>query len=244
MQHVRLESSWVVTALLVFIAWMATGPNGSIQPQDVKVPIDEGAAILSGKTIVVDPGHGGTNRALGDFGTEGVGPAPEKENVLNVALHLRDLLERAGADVVMTRTTDVNPAQGTVYESVGSGQLLARVETAKAADADAFVSIHNDWNADPSVHGTTTYYYHGQSEPLARHLHRRVVAARGSKDLGVRQKGFMVVREVPMPAALVEVGFLSNPAEAVELAEPDAQKAVAEGLYRGIIDFFKETEGA
>ena len=122
-----------------------------------------GDVLLAGRIVILDPGHGGTDKSLGDFGTEGVGPAPEKEIVLDVARHLANLLRDAGAEVVMTRDDDVNPAQGTPYEAVPHGQLLARVAKAREAGGDVLISIHGDASADPAVHGTTTYYYHERS---------------------------------------------------------------------------------
>lgn len=238
MYRERLYSSWIATLALLLIAWLATSSGNSPPPDTIVQPARTEKSVLEGKRIVVDPGHGGQNRALGDYGTEGVGPSPEKENVLQVALHLESLLRDAGAEVIMTRTTDVNPSVGTEYESIPSGQLLARVDTARRADADVFISIHNDWNANPSISGTTTYYYHDHSAALAQSLQQHVVQARQSTDHGARKKGFMVIRDVPMPSALVEVGFMSHWTEAYELADPDHQKEVAVALFNGLLDYF------
>lgn len=242
----RLYSGWVATLALLVMVWLASSPTDAPPPAAEKAfNVEETMdGVLAGKTVVVDPGHGGMVRALGDFGTEGVGPVPEKEIVLDVARYLAELLRGAGADVVMTRETDVNPAQGTVYESVPHGQLLARVATAREAAGDVFVSIHADANGDPQVHGTTTYYFHAQSAALARHLQDAVALARNSRNLGARRKGFMVVRDVPMPAALVEIGFLSNPEEAVRLADPAEQRLIAQALFDGLTAYFEERDGA
>lgn len=238
-----LYSGWVATLALVLIAWLASSPTDT-SPTQTEQTVETATSVLAGKTIVVDPGHGGMTRALGDFGTEGVGPVPEKEIVLQVALELEQLLNEAGADVVMTRRTDVNPAQGTNYESIPHGQLMARVETAQHAQGDVFVSIHGDANDDTTVHGTTTYYYHDHSEALARYLQEAVVEARNSRDLGARRKGFMVVREVPMPSALVEIGFLTNPEESIGLADPEEQRLIARALFDGLTVYFEQRDGA
>lgn len=238
----RLYSSWIATLALLVIVWLAAGPGNvttTIEEQvdgtgdDAEEPLP-----LAGKTIVIDPGHGGHNRALGDLGTVGVGPQPEKDNTLQVARTLAALLSEAGAEVVLTRTTDVNPAQDTPFETVPSGQLLARVDIAHRSGGDVFVSIHNDWHPDPSVSGATTYYYHAHSEPLARSVHEALVETVGTVDRGVRRKGFMVVRDVPMPSILVETGYLSHPDEAYAMADPAVQQKIAKGLYEGIVRYF------
>lgn len=255
MQTYRLYSGWVTTLALLLIAWLVSSPGDTAPPArertraSTEAPAEEasgppGDVLLAGRIVILDPGHGGTDKSPGDFGTEGVGPAPEKEIVLDVARHLANLLRDAGAEVVMTRDDDVNPAQGTPYEAVPHGQLLARVAKAREAGGDVLISIHGDASADPAVHGTTTYYYHERSKDLARHLQTAVVQARGSRDLGVRRKGFMVVRDVPVPAALVEIGFLTNPDEARQLAEPGERRLIAQALFEGLRTYLGEKDGA
>jgi len=118
--------------------------EGTVQP----------SYLLAGKTIVVDPGHGGP-----DPGARGAsGTTWEKNNNLAVGLELSSLLRSAGANVILTRTTDVSPA-GTDY-SYGNSlpDLQARVDIANNAGADMYISIHNDSFTSPTAGGTTTYY--------------------------------------------------------------------------------------
>ena len=104
---------------------------------------------LQGKTIAIDPGHGGSDSgAVGAF-------SKEKDITLAIAKKVASLLNAAGANVVMTRTTDVDvyaPYDGAVEE------LQARSNIGNAAKADVFISIHIDSFDSPSAGGVTAYY--------------------------------------------------------------------------------------
>lgn len=190
--------------------------------------------ILRGKEIVIDPGHGGS-----DPGTLGVGRTTEAANVLAIAHDLKGMLENAGANVIMTRRTDVNPAQGTSFHNQINGQLAVRTFTANRSNADIFISIHNDWNDNRSISGTTSYYYHSHDWLLADSLQRATVKQLGSRNVGVRRGNFYVLRNTTMPSALIEVGFLSNASEADLLAQNWYRLESARGIYHGIIDYFQ-----
>lgn len=225
----RLAASPLATLILVLLLLFSGGDERASDPS-----AGAGSGALAGKVIVVDPGHGGQDPSRGDIGAQGVGPAPEKENVLNIGLALRRELQAMGAEVVMTRTTDRNPADGGPYASDPLGQLKARVATAVAAGADAFVSIHNDWNENPSQEGITTYYYGADSKALAEAVQASLVAATGAKDRGVKRNGFYVLRNAPGPAILVEAGFVSNPQEAYRLNDAAYQARIARGIAAGV----------
>lgn len=190
---------------------------------------------LQGRVIVLDPGHGG-----GDPGTVGVGPTTEAENVLAIAWELKDMLERAGARVIMTRQSDTNPAWGTIYSAQENGQLASRVAAANRSQGQIFISLHNDWHDDQSIRGTSVHFYKGQDLALAEALQRSLVNRLQTVDLGVQRSNFYVLRNTSMPAALVEVGFLSNQEEAARLAQPTYRLEVARALFMGINNYFAE----
>ena len=135
--------------------------------------------VLQGRTIVLDPGHGG--RYSGAVGKKGL---TEKEVNLSVAKVLRDLLVSYGATVVMTRDEDADllpeGAEGPVR-----ADLRSRVDSADAApDAVCFLSIHhNDLGVpDPRYNAIETYYKMGDTGPsldLARYIHRHLNRAVG-----------------------------------------------------------------
>lgn len=229
---------WATVLMLVLFVFSSL--TGSPAPQSASWQGASSRTILSGprnlqgKVIVLDPGHGG-----GDPGTVGVGTTTEAENVLAIAWELKTMLEKAGAEVIMTRQANLNPAQGTAFSSQQDGQLAARVATANRSRGQIFISLHNDWNDNNYVQGTSVYFYKSQDLSLAESLQRALVGRLKTIDLGIRQGNLYVLRNTRMPAVLVEVGFLSNPQEAALLAKPNYRLEVARGLLSGINDYFQ-----
>ena len=180
---------------------------------------------LAGRVIAVDPGHP-PDGATGQTGLR------EAEANLAVALVLRDLLTRAGARVVMTRTTD---------SAVG---LYERTVMAESSSADALVSIHN--NAFPDGvnpfenNGTSTYYFHPRSARLAMLTQRALVAQLGLRDLGVGRGDLALVRPTWMPAILTEGAFLMIPEQENALRTPSFQRRYALGILHGLEQFLRE----
>lgn len=177
---------------------------------------------FKGKIIVIDPGHGGS-----DMGATGATGIQEKVINLVVAHKLLIMLEKAGATVVMTRYGD---------QSVTN---LQRVEVANKARANLFISIHANAYANPDSNGTETHYYpeHSYSNAsryLAHQLQRELVSALKLRDRGVKSSSFFVLKNLEMPAALVEMAFLTNLAEEEILKSDEAQNKAAQALYRGI----------
>lgn len=182
------------------------------------------ASPLAGRTIVLDAGHGGP-----DPGARGVsGRTRESYNTLFVALDAKAMLERAGARVIMTRSDDR-------YIT-----LAGRADIANRAGADIFISIHNDWNPNPSLRGVTTYYFHDRSRHLAETMQSSLVRTLGARDVGVLRRSFQVVRDTTMPAVLLELGFLSNWHDEQLLADPAYRYRAAQAIYNGVVNYFAE----
>ncbi len=186
-----------------------------------------GGSALAGKTIVIDPGHGGS-----DPGAVGRNyNLTEKFVNLDTALRLARLLENDGAKVVLTRSTDVFIV------------LSQRVNIAHANNADIFVSIHANAHNDRSIGGTETYYntsFRSQdSYRLASLLQQEMVRELKLRDIGVKTAGFHVIRNTQVPSALVELAFLSNAREEELLNQASFRQRSAEAVYRGIVRYFQ-----
>lgn len=201
-----------------YIAGWIVSVNGTA-PQ-VEKPGAEG--YLKNKTIVLDPGHGG-----GDSGTVGARGTLEKELTLRTAILLYDKLRASGANVILTRTNDA-------YFS-----LRSRVSTSQYHMADAFISLHYDSILDRSVRGMTTYYFHSFQRPLAEAVHSSTLDQTKLKDRGARFGDYHVIRENNQKAILIELGYLSNPAEETTVTSPQYQEMAATGIFNGLAKFFK-----
>lgn len=196
---------------------------------------------LRGRTIVVDPGHGGT--AATD--SYRVGPAGEREEWidLRVALILRDLLEARGARVLLTREADTDVP------------LKARADLARDSTADAFVSIHHNATADPAVN-FPIIYYHGYASAneagvkLARHLARHLAGALFggriepsvvSDHVIFAGSGTAVLRHsYGIPGVIGEASFFTHPGEEERLRDTAYTRREAEAYVRALADFFAE----
>ncbi len=183
---------------------------------------------LKGKIIVVDPGHGGKDSgALSDDESDQV---QEKDVVLDIGLRLAQLLRERGAEVVMTREDDTFIPLG------------ARSDTANRLNADAFVSIHcNSCDTPNTLHGTSVYYDHLDSVPLAAAVQEELIAVLESKDNGIRSANFSVIRRSQCPGVLVETAFINHEEDRKLLTDPESRRRMAEAIVRGVIRFFSET---
>jgi N-acetylmuramoyl-L-alanine amidase len=184
---------------------------------------------LTGQIVVIDPGHGAD-----DSGAVGINGLREKDITLSIGKKLRDVLVAAGATVHMTRETDVKP-------SVDARPLMAI-----AWHANYFLSVHCDESGPTNSHSGTTVYFHAQNavcKDLAQLISSRVGEVSGIPALGVKsdtirfQSGFGVLRGSPMPAVLVECGYVNDVADAAKLIDDATQQKIAQGIAAGLRDF-------
>lgn len=190
---------------------------------------------IKGKTIVIDPGHGGE-----DSGAIGPSGVTEKSITLQIAKEVEKMLKDAGAKVVMTRTTDteVSPKH---RQATDVDELQARCDVANKAKADIFISIHMDSFTSREASGTTGYYYikgSAASKKLAAAIQSNLVGQLKTTSRGVRTCKFYVVRHTKMPATLIEVAFVSNPKEEKLLTSKKGVQKAAIGIVNGISEFF------
>jgi N-acetylmuramoyl-L-alanine amidase len=180
---------------------------------------------LRGIKIVVDPGHG--QEDSGASGSANGVTYLEKTLNLQLSIQLQQELQKRGAIVTMTRSTDLNP-------SLDDRQVIIN-KTAPALS----ISIHHDSSASGRVgaRGASIYWYHPQSKNLAESI-LSYFAREGKRPIlnnnGVIEKSFAVARPSIAPAVLLEVGFMTAPEEVTELAQPATQQRLAKVLANGI----------
>lgn len=169
--------------------------------------------------IVIDPGHGGE-----DFGATYKGRMEKNDN-LNLALAVGQILENNGVDVVYTRTTDV---YNTPFE---------KATMANNANADFFVSLHRNALPTPNTGtGVETLVFDdsGIKAEMARNINSELA------DLGFQNRGvielpnLVVLKRTKMPALLVEAGFINNDMDNEKFDEEFGNIAVA--IANGILN--------
>jgi len=197
---------------------------------------------ISGRTIVIDAGHGGVDP--GAVSAEGV---LEKEITLRIAKELEYLLKRAAVYVIMVRHDDYDLADSSETNLLQRKRqdLKRRVQIAEDANADLYISIHANYFPSPRWSGAQTFYYEGSSasQQLAKTLQTELVRSLGPNNRLARPGDFRVLRDTTMPAAMVEVGFLSNPREAQLLSQEGYQKRVAAAIFSGLLRYCREQTG-
>jgi N-acetylmuramoyl-L-alanine amidase len=198
------------------------GPNeqnpGDTRPRDnIRPP---------GKTIgrvAIDPGHGGK-----DPGATSVLGTREKDMVLEVARMVAAELTAQGVEVIMTRSDD------------RFIELEDRPAIAARARADLFVSIHADAAANRLAAGFTAYVDHSPSKgslAAANAILRRMCDnCSPTPSRGVKNASYRVLVGSRTPAVLIELGFLTNRAEAALLGSPGYQRSAAHAIALGICD--------
>ncbi len=221
----------LVVASLVFAAGLAVRPN--VAPT---------GANLSGRRIVVDAGHGEP-----DGGAVGSAGEAEQAINLNIARFLKEQLEKAGIEVVMTRTG----AEGIYDEGLSTvrekkrSDLYNREKVMNASGADLFVSIHLNKFTESRYSGPQVFYSpnKAESEQAAKCIQSSlitVLAPPSEREIKKSTDDIFLLKQANIPAVLVECGFLSNPQEEALLLDESYQKKVALAIYQGILSHLTE----
>ncbi|MGM9945259.1 MAG: SH3 domain-containing protein [Lysinibacillus sp.] len=221
------EGDWYKVALtngrVAYVAnWVVSLNDSTGQTATTQKPSsNRKKGTLKGVTIAIDPGHGGN-----DHGTTGVRGTDEKDINLKTAELLKSKLRAAGANVVLTRESDIYV------------DLRKRVSVAHQVEADAFISIHYDATEDSSISGITTYYTNSYQKELADYVHAGLAKKVSIRDRGVQPGNYLVLRENRQKAILIELGFLSNPSEERTITTDYYREQATLGIYQGLLNYF------
>ncbi len=186
---------------------------------------------LIGKTIYIDPGHGGR-----DDGTS-YQDIVEKDLNLAIAIKLKKTLLNKGAIVFMTRETDIDLSKQT-DQSKKKGDLQRRVKMIEDAKVDLYISIHINWYTESQYKGIDIMYndINSNNKILAETLYESM-----KQKLNVRKTKYIddyMYRNITRPGILIECGFLSNPDERYLLQQESYQQKLVDNLVVGIIKYF------
>ncbi|MFD2115070.1 N-acetylmuramoyl-L-alanine amidase CwlD [Paenibacillus yanchengensis] len=197
---------------------------------------------LANQKIVIDAGHGGV-----DGGAVSKQGLIEKDLNLAIALQLRDYLQQSGATVVMTREGDYDLASADQkkYSKRKTEDLLRRAAIIKKENPTIVISVHMNSVPSPKWSGAQTFYYAGNqangmklAELIQEELRQNLQNT--SRSVGEAANVYLLKEITSSPMALVEVGFLSHPEEAVRLADAEYQRKVAASIYQGVLRFSAE----
>lgn len=197
-------------------------------------------AAVSNSTIVLDPGHGGTDKgAFCSVSASGV--SYEKDITLSIALKFKAQLEAEGAKVILTRDSD---------KFVSESERMGIV---RASNPDMFISLHCGSGGAASVYGTSAYYYRAFSQPLADAIHTNIVSTYKNSvyssksadfkkeiDKGISYYAFNEIRTQECPAVYIDYGFVTNTQECQLLQNSQVRDSLAKATVSGIKKFLSE----
>lgn len=217
-----------------FVGLRRSVGGGSANALRERESIRHSGFSLSGRTIVLDPGHGGA-----DSGAAGLHGLVEADLSLDLARRIEGRLSAHGVSVVFTRTS-----------STAGGSSERRAEFANQCDADLVLSLHSDHSPSGVAHGASTYFY-GHSDAIGRAgepgpvthggwsvtgehfadlLLREVVARTGLTDCRTHPRTWSMLRRTRMPAVHLDIGYLDHEGDAAALADEGTLDRIAEAV--------------
>lgn len=202
--------------------------------------------IFENVKIAIDPGHGGI-----DGGASLNEHINEKDINLAISLKLKELLENAGANVVLTRDRDISlESRSDLQSSRYRRDLDARRDIVNNSGAIVSVSIHtNCFRSNPNTKGAIIFYYYSSEEgqKLAQKIGNSIndvvyagFLGNNSQKSKVLPENLFMLRSIKVPAILVEVGFMTNLEEGRLLLQEEFQAVMAEAIYNGLKNYLKE----
>ncbi len=175
--------------------------------------------LLRGKRIVLDPGHGGTDRGVT------VGGVNEADLAWDLVRRLEGRMVATGMEALISRGPHACPPEAD------------RADFANQAGADLFLSLHMDANSAPAAQGVASFHFgtgNGTTstvgEALGGFIQREIAARTGMLDGRLHPKTWEVLRLTRMPAVRTEIGYLTNAEDRRRLLDPAFRDVIAEGL--------------
>ena len=221
----------VMMSLLVLMAGVILSSSiGIIKGMDV-FGIKDGKDFL----VVIDAGHGGI-----DGGAVGVSGTKESDLNLDVAIKLSEVLNGKGIKTIMTRENENGVIVGDNWSKIDD--MKGRKKIIKESDADLFISIHMNHFTMEKVNGLRIFYSgdYEEAESLADLIQRAVSEITGAKITNVKaaDKSLFLMKSPPMPAVLIECGFISNIEEEKKLKDPDYRAKIAWAIADSVEKYF------
>jgi len=191
------------------------------------------------KIIVLDAGHGGI-----DGGAEAKNGLLEKDLNLKITLKVKEILEKEGIKVILTRKDD-NDLCDNEEEKIKSRKnqdLNKRVEIVNNSNANLLVSIHMNSFPQEKYSGWQTFYKKNcvYSSEVAKLIQENIKTTTQIENNRVAMEinGVKIIEKSTIPAILIECGFLSNKDEAQRLNTEEYQNQIAQGIANGIISWY------
>lgn len=235
-KRIEIILSGILIAIFAFT--FQIGNMGS-KSKEMENTTETVATPVSGRTIVLDAGHG-----IPDEGAQSCNGTTEAQTNLKITLKLQNLLEQSGCKVVLTRSDEnaIYSLDATTLKQKKISDIHNRVKIGNESSADIFVSIHLNKIPQQQYWGWQCFYNskNEESMKLAKTIQANLNNSIQKENTRVAMKldTVYIMKHVEIPISIVECGFLSNPEEEKQLLEDEYQNKLAWGIYTGIMDYF------
>ena len=189
---------------------------------------------LLGKTIYIDPGHGGV-----DSGTT-YKNIYEKDINLIISKKIEKYLISKGATVYLTRETDKDLSTTTVNRK--RNDLTNRAKLINNTNPDMYISIHLNYISNSKWQGLQIFYNNKnkENENIANKLTTYLKEYTSNIREPKKENIYYMYKQIKVPGVLIELGFLSNPNDRYRLTREEYQDKLAQNISNSIEKYFKE----
>ena len=240
-KRIQIIMACIFISLFAFSIQMSQTQNNTQRTNSSNNLVETTSTPVSGKTIVIDAGHG-----VPDEGAQSSTGTTEAETNLKISLKVQNLLEQSGCTVILTRSDEnaIYDVDSNTLKQKKISDIRNRVKIGNESSADIFVSIHLNKIPQQQYYGWQCFHKEGneQSNKLAKSIQENLNKSMQKENNRVAMKidNIYIIKHVEIPTSIVECGFLSNPEEEKQLLDDNYQNRLAWGIYSGIINYFYE----
>ena len=191
----------------------------------------EAVMPLTGRVIIIDPGHGSVDVGSSYLDTY------EKDINLKISLYLEEILGSLGANVLLTRDGDYDLSTPNANYRKKS-DFDNRIKLINDSNADLYLSIHLNYLNDSKYYGPQVFYDKNNkelAEIIQKNMNKKL---NGDRKIKTIPKDTYMYDKLKVNGVLIECGFLSNYQERNLLKKDDYQKLVAESISLGVLEYF------
>ncbi|MDO8733663.1 MAG: N-acetylmuramoyl-L-alanine amidase [Elusimicrobiota bacterium] len=199
------------------------------------------AELLSGKIIVIDPGHAAknSNGKIVNYGCKSASGVKETDIVVDISEILGALFLQEGATTYFTRDRKNywRPAESQDADN------QSRAEFANSKNADLFLRIHCNWSPKAKKRGISVLWYKDDSKKFAETVYEETKKSGVTVD-GIHKQHLVGFEFAKVPSILIEYGYLSNKEDEKLLKDKKYLQKVSDAVVEGLKKYFSETENA
>jgi N-acetylmuramoyl-L-alanine amidase len=228
-EYTQTSNGWANITYGSVKGWVSATYLGSVSTTTPSTP-------STGKVILLDPGHGGTDPGSKSFD----GKTLEADLVLTYSLKIRTKLQSAGYKVVMVRETDKECDK---YAESTTAELSCRTKMSAANKADIYISVHANAFQYSSAYGTETFYSENNPKPaeskrLATLIQQNIYPVMNTYNRGYKPANYYVLKYNTVPSALLEIGFLTNTNDLNRMKNTTIQDRFASAVVTSVNQYF------